>query len=122
MPIAPATVKEPLFAALVADKDTVAAALVFAALIVPAAVVCSSVALVATKLNAFNAEDAPVIDTVPVAVSDINTLPFPAFAITLAAAAVNGEATLVPMFPFNDVKLSVCVLSVPVMAVLRRLL
>lgn len=122
MPIAPATVREPLFAALVADRDTVAAALVLAAFIVPAAVVCSSDALVATKLKAFNADDAPVIDTVPVAVSEINTLPLPALAITLAAAAVNGEATLVPMFPFNEVRLSVWVLSVPVIAVLNRLL
>ena len=106
-PIAPPTVNEPLFAALVADSSTVAAAFVLPASIVPAAVVCSKLAFVATKLKSFLADDAPVIDTVPVAVSDMKALPFPALAITFAAAAVNGDAVLVPMLPFSDVRFNV---------------
>ena len=106
-PMAPATVSDPLLAALVADSSTVAAAFVLAASIVPAAVVCSNDAFGATKLKSFFADEAPVIDTVPVAVSDMNALPLPAFAITFAAAALNGDAVLVPIFPFNDVRFSV---------------
>jgi len=121
-PIAPAKLNVPLFAALVADNSTVAAAFVFPASIVPAAVVCNVLAFVATKLKSFLADDAPVIDTVPVAVSDMNALPFPALAITFAAAALNGDATLVPMFPFKDVRFSVCVFNAPVIVLLNRLL
>ena len=121
-PIAPPTVKEPLFAALVADSSTVAAALVLPASIVPAAVVCNRLAFGATKLKSFFADDAPVIDTVPVAVSEMNALPLPALAITFAAAALNGDAVLVPIFPFNDVRLSVCVFNAPVIVLLNKLL
>jgi hypothetical protein len=103
-----------LFAALVADSSTVAAAFVLAASMVPAAIVCNELAFVATKLKSFFADDAPVIDTVPVAVSDTNTLPFPAFAITFDAAVVNGEAALVPTLPFNEANDNVFALTVPV--------
>ena len=107
MPMAPATVNDPLFAALVAESSTVAAAFVLPASIVPAAVICNKDALVATKLKSFLADDAPVIDTVPVAVSDMKALPLPALAITFAAAALKGDAVLVPIFPFSDVRFSV---------------
>ena len=122
MPTAPATVNAPLFATLVADSSTVAAALVFPASIVPAAVICSRLAFVAVKLKSFFADDAPVIDTVPFAVSDTNTLPFPAFAIMFDVAVVNGEAILVPTFPFNDVSDSVFAFTVPVIWLFNRLL
>ena len=122
MPIAPASDNVPLFAALVADNVTVEAAFVFPASIVPAAVVANVEALGATKLKSLSADEGPVIETVPVAVSDIKTLPFPALALTFFAEAVNGEATLVPIFPLIEVRLSVCVFKVPVIEVLSRLL
>jgi hypothetical protein len=120
LPIAPPTVNAPLFATLVADNSTVAAALVLPASIVPAAVVWSRLAFVATKLKSFFADDAPVMLTVPVAVSDMNALPFAAFAITFEAPAVNGDAALVPMLPFTEVKLSVWVFNAPVIVLLNR--
>ena len=64
-------------------------------------------AFVATKLKLLRAEEAPLIVTVPVAVSDTKTLPLPALAMTLAAAATKGEATLVPTLPLSDVRLRV---------------
>ena len=121
-PIAPPTVKEPLFAALVADSSTVAAAFVLPASIVPAAVVCNNEALVATKLKSFFADDAPTIDTVPVAVSDTNALPFPAFAMMFATFVANGDATLVPTLPFKDVSVRVLALTVPVIWLFNKLL
>jgi hypothetical protein len=90
--------------------------------IVPAAVVCSRLAFVATKLKSFFADDAPVIDTVPFPVSETNTLPFPAFAIIFAVAVVNGEAVLVPTLPFRDVSESVFAFTVPVIWPFNRLL
>lgn len=122
LPIAPAMFREPLFAALVAESLTEAVALVLAKSIVPAAVVCSREALVATKLNSFLAEDAPVIETVPFAVSVIQALPLPALAIMFETLVVKGETLLVPMLPLMDVRSSVFVLSAPVMVLLNRLL
>lgn len=101
LPIAAPTVNVP-FCAL---RATVEFALVFPASIV--AVVFRVVAFVATKLKALSADDAPFMVTVPVAESETNALPLAALALTLAAEAANGDATLVPMFPFIEVRLRV---------------
>lgn len=116
LPMAACTFRVPAWA----FKLTVEAGLAFATSIV--AVVLKVLAFVATKLKLLRADDAPLIVTVPVAVSDTKTLPLPALAMTLAAAATNGEATLVPTLPFSDVRLRVWVFNVPVIVLLNRLL
>jgi len=101
LPIVAATFNPPACAV----NSTVELAFVLPASIV--AVFLRVVAFVATKLKSFFADDAPDIETVPLAVSDTNALPFPAFAITLAADALKGDAALVPIFPLIDVRLRV---------------
>jgi hypothetical protein len=107
-PIAAPTVNVPACAFNV----TVEFALPFPASIV--AVVFRVPAFVATKLKLFSADDAPFIVTVPLALSLTNTLPFPAFAVTFATLVANGEATLVPTVPFNDVRLMFVAFTTPV--------
>lgn len=65
------------------------------------------------------ADEAPVIETVPFAESLIHEPPLPALAIILFTLVVKGEALLVPILPFNEVRLRVLVLTVPVIAELR---
>src|SRR5579883_2295390 len=59
------------------------------------AVVANVVALVATKLKSVPADDAPLIVTVPVAESDMFTLPA-ALAVMLATAVLKAVAGAVP--------------------------
>lgn len=116
LPIAAPTVSVPFCA----FKVTVELGLVLPRSIVP--VVFSVVALVATKLKVLRADDAPLIVTVPAAVSLTKTLPLPAFALTFAAFVVNGDATLVPTFPLRDVRLNVVAFTTPVIWLFNRLL
>ena len=82
-------------------------------------VVCSVVALVATKVKSVPAEEVPN-DTTPLALSDTNALPA-AFAVTFAALVKNGVAVELPlMFPFSDVRFSVLVKTVPVIVLLCK--
>lgn len=73
LPIEPARVSEPLFAALVAESVTVALAFVLPASIVPAAVDCKREAFGAINVKLLAAPEAPFIVMVPVAESEINT-------------------------------------------------
>ena len=72
-PIAPASDKVPLFAALVAESVTTEFALVLPASIVPAAVVAKVDAFGAVRLKVLAAPDGALIVTVPVALSCKNT-------------------------------------------------
>jgi hypothetical protein len=107
-PIAAPTFSDPPWA----FRVTVEFAFAFARSIVP--VVFNPLAFVATKLKLFSADDAPFIVTVPLALSLTNTLPFPAFAVTFATLVANGDATLVPTVPFNDVRLMFVAFTTPV--------
>jgi hypothetical protein len=69
LPIAPASDNVPLLAALVADNVTTELAFVLVASIVPAFVVANVLAFGAVRLNVPPAADAPLTDTVPLAVS-----------------------------------------------------
>jgi hypothetical protein len=97
---------------LTAFSSTVELAFVLPASIVP--VVFNMLAFVATKLKSLAADDAPLIVTVPLALSLTATLPFPALATTLATFVVNGDPAFVPTLPFNDIKLMLLALTVPV--------
>jgi hypothetical protein len=69
LPIAPASDNVPLLPALVADNVTTELAFVLLASIVPAFVVANVPAFGAAKLNVPPADEAPLTDIVPLAVS-----------------------------------------------------
>src|SRR5579883_3332743 len=113
LPIAAPTLKPPLAAV----SSTVP--LVLAASIV--AVVASVVALLAVKLKSVPADDAPLIVTVPVAVSLIVAL-VAALAWIFATFVVNAFAKLVPPIPpAVELRLKLVANIVPVMFVFNRL-
>jgi hypothetical protein len=71
-------------------------------------------ALVAKKLKLLRAEEAPLIVTVPLALSLTYTLPAAAFAVTFATFVENGDSALVPTDPLSDVRLIALAFTVPV--------
>jgi hypothetical protein len=97
---------------LAALSSTVELAFVLPASIAP--VVFNVPAFVATKLKSLAADDAPLIVTVPLAVSLTATLPLAALATTLATFVVNGDPAFVPTLPFSEVRLMLLALTVPV--------
>jgi hypothetical protein len=97
---------------LAALSSTVELAFVLLASIVP--VVFNMLAFVATKLKSLAADDAPLIVTVPLALSLTATLPLAAFATTFATFVVNGDPAFVPTLPLFDVRLRFVAFTVPI--------